>query len=105
MIPLSDNNPTTHPPIVTVAIIILNFAALLWLINLPPAQRERVVIEHGFIPRRIAQLADRKPVNITIEHQRIAGRQLLPPKKIEYKLDAIPSQIYASLLSAMFLHG
>src|SRR5436305_4213942 len=96
MLPLSDNNPTTHPPIITVAIIIINFAALLWLINLPAPRQEQVVVEHGFVPRRITQLTDHKPIVVTVDHKEVRRGQLQLVEN-KYQLDPVPSQIYASL--------
>lgn len=108
MIPLHDDNPTVHTPYVTLGIVVLNFVAFVWLIALPPEKQELVIVTRGFIPKRMAQLADpRVPVLVDLEPRRellVFGRRIAIDQP-RVQLPPNPTQIYASAVTAMFLHG
>jgi len=50
MIPLRDDNPVQHRPVVTIGIILLNVAVFLWQLSLPPDQGQYAVYQLGFMP-------------------------------------------------------
>ena len=79
MIPLKDDNPTRSLPVVTVALILLNVAAFLWQILLPPAAREAAVLQLAVVPARFT-----------------TGVALRPDLLLTNAV---------SLVTAMFLHG
>lgn len=80
MIPLHDNNPTHHKPLVTVTLIGLCVAAYLWELSLPPQQQAQMVQALGVVP---AYLFDGK----------------LQPVS-QYQIPA-----WMTVFSSMFLHG
>ena len=61
--PFHDDNPTERTPVVTYGIVAINVLAFLWL-SYACRRREQqsVVLHRGFIPARIAQLENGKPV-------------------------------------------
>ena len=54
MIPLRDIVPSRTRPYVTVTIIVLNAAAFLFEISLPPAARQQLIQSYGLIPATFA---------------------------------------------------
>jgi len=112
LFPLHDHNPTTRTPIVTYAIVAVNVVAFLWLIRLPALEKEKIYYEQGFVPARIAQLVDHKPIQVELEHQPVevqpageAGQAAEAPEAKLFPLNAVPGQIFLSLLTCMFMHG
>lgn len=103
--PLHDDNPTRRVAVVTYAIIVVNVLVFLWLVHLPAAQRIDVVLRHGFMPARVAQLSEPVPLvipqKVPVRHPVLGvgflNRQVtLPPDR---------GEILSSLLSCMFMHG
>jgi membrane associated rhomboid family serine protease len=78
MIPLKDDNPTRHFPVVTLALIVVNAIVFAYQLLLPEAQGRRLVESFGAIPADILGLEPRG-----------AGLPSAP----------------VTLLSSMFLHG
>jgi rhomboid family protein len=107
MLPLKDNNPTSTTPFVTYGLVIVNAVVMLWLSTFPPVAQQQFLIERGFIPARIAQLANPKLVvevpiesDVVVQNGRIVRR---PIKTVALKAATMP--ILASLLTSMFIHG
>ncbi len=84
LLPLKDINPTTRPPVVTVALVAANVMVFLWQLS---HGLERSFFTHGFIPARLLGDPD-LVVNLPA-----LGR--IP----------IQSDPLGSLLMAMFMHG
>lgn len=80
MIPLKDDNPTTTPPIVTVALIILCAAVFLWQFSMGPAAGQAVVYALGVTPAVLS------------------GAAALPDELVW-----VPAPL--TLITSMFLHG
>jgi membrane associated rhomboid family serine protease len=80
LFPFRDDNPTRLPPIVTVALIILNSLVFLYQISLPDPVATRFVYSFGMIPVVLF------------------GGDTLPPE-----LAVVPP--WATMLTSMFLHG
>jgi membrane associated rhomboid family serine protease len=80
MIPLSDDNPTDRPPIITVSAIAACVAVFLYQVSLPERPSEAFVFQYGAIPAVVT------------------GQASLPPE-----LAGFP--VYTTLLTSMFLHG
>lgn len=80
MIPLSDDNPTERPPIVTVSAIVACVVVFLYQASLPEHPGELLVYQYGAIPAVVT------------------GQTGLPPE-----LTALPG--YLTLFTSMFLHG
>ena len=104
--PFRDDNPTTRPAVVTYAIVAMNVFALLWLSRQPEMKQFVAVHRYGFIPARVAQLADGKPLRIPVEElvQNRFGMEFAR-RRGEVALEANPGQIVLSWFTSMFLHG
>lgn len=106
LVPFGDNIPSRRLPVVTCALIGVNLLALVWVSQLSPLDQQLVAIERGFIPARLGQLVHRRPLAVDVE---LLGRhphlRLPVVVKREYRLGPNPRAIYASLVTALFLHG
>jgi membrane associated rhomboid family serine protease len=80
MIPLRDDNPSTHPPLVTIAFIGACVLVFLWQFSLGPVRGEQVIYALGAIPAVLL------------------GQRELPPELV-----LIPSAM--TTLTSMFMHG
>jgi membrane associated rhomboid family serine protease len=110
MIPLYDHNPTHRTPYVTILLIAINTAVMVWLTTLSPIEQQVAAVEHGFIPARIAQLGNPRNLEVPI-HEVVAVRDGLgrqqPALRVVDKINLPPSrmQIFGSVLTTMFMHG
>jgi membrane associated rhomboid family serine protease len=107
LLPLYDDNPTVRTPYVTYGLIAINLAIMLWLSQLSSLEEQTEVIQHGFVPQRMAQLSNPNlVVKIPIESE-VPGRDFrFVQRQVDVvPLDPVPLQIFASLLTSMFLHG
>jgi len=104
-LPFHDDNPTRRPAVLTYVIIAINVLALVWYNRLPPPKHDLVTLQRGFIPCRIRQLYDPRPIiipqRVLVNHgfwgPQVLNRQvILPPDRRE---------ILVSLVTCMFLHG
>jgi membrane associated rhomboid family serine protease len=110
LIPFHDENPTTRWPIVTVAIIVINVLSLLYQDQLPARTGEgpHAIVKHvhqyGFVPIRLKQLTNKRPIRVDMYAAQV-GRQvpLGPQRFIEFQPDA--TSILASAVTSMFLHA
>ena len=104
--PFSDDVPSQRPPVVTIAIIALNTLALLFVGQMSSPDRQRFVVEHGFIPARLGQLQSKQPLDVELEHLAIHPH-LEVPVQIRERLELKPSPqaIVLSLVTSLFLHG
>ena len=104
--PFHDDNPTTRPPVVTVALVAVNVLCFLWILALPEARRQALYLEHGFIPARIQQLTNPQPLvikqQVLVQHP-FFGR--IAQERAVAQLPADRGQIVTSLFTSMFLHG
>ena len=103
--PLHDDNKTRRWPWVTYGIIAVNALVFLWLVRLPGAKQEWVVFHRGFIPERISQLADPRP--LVVPQQSIIRHPVFGRAVIQRNIPLAPdrNEILLSLLTCMFLHG
>jgi membrane associated rhomboid family serine protease len=110
MFPLYDDNPSLRTPFVTLGLVAINVAVMVWLSLMPPLERQVAIVHHAFVPERIDQLTNPNlVVKVPIEIDAPAGgvRVGLPQQpavRVE-ELPADPLQILASIISTMFLHG
>jgi hypothetical protein len=80
MLPLNDDNPTEHTPVVTITFIVACCLVFLYQSSLPPAPGEAFVYQYGAIPSVVF------------------GHAMLPPE-----VATVPA--FATMLTSMFLHG
>ena len=80
MLPLNDDNPTEHTPVVTITFIVACCLVFLYQSSLPPAPGEAFVYQYGAIPSVVF------------------GQAVLPPE-----VAMVPA--FATMLTSMFLHG
>lgn len=106
MFPFSDNVPLRSMPWVTYGIVALNVLSLLWLSRQDSVQQQAAVYRFGFLPARIQQLSDKRPIVVEIEQpaQFRQGNQQVVVKR-PLRLEANPREIITSVLTCMFLHG
>jgi len=104
--PFLDENPTRRPAIVNWTLIGINVLALVWMVQLDTASEQALVFYRGFIPVRISQLANPRPLRINAPQ---VARHPQLPIEVEvdqtYQLPPVPAQIVASMFTSMFLHG
>lgn len=106
MFPLHDDNPTTRTALVTYALIAINAIVFLYMVMLPPLDRQVFVFDHGFIPARISQLSDPRPLEIAVQVELQDNRTgRVVERAARYELPPAPLGIFASVVTAMFLHG
>jgi hypothetical protein len=104
--PFGDDVPARRAPVVTCAIIALNFVALLWVDLLPSLDHELVLIERGFIPARLAQAIHGRPLVVEVQDLAQEPHLRLPVVlKRQLELPADRRAIVSSLVTALFLHG
>jgi len=92
LLPFHDDNPTRRTPWATYTIIALNVLVFLWVLQLPARQQQLLYFRYGFVPARLAQLDNPKP--IPIANQPGAALAPLPPRAT-----------LTTLVTCMFLHG
>jgi membrane associated rhomboid family serine protease len=91
MFPYKDDNPTLHPPVVTVALILANAAAWVLLQGMGTEQYvAESVCQLGLVPGRLAG---------SIE----PGTYVMLSREVGCRLGAAPA--WTTLFSSMFLHG
>ena len=109
MIPLQDDNPVARAPLVTYLLIGINVVVFLWTLTLPPTELQLVQYKRGFVPARIKQIFDPRPIEVTVKQQVLLRRDAFAvrPQVIEHSIRLAPriDEILLSLLTCMFLHG
>ncbi|MCG8433634.1 MAG: cupredoxin domain-containing protein, partial [Gammaproteobacteria bacterium] len=104
LFPLYDKNPHHRIPWLTLLIIAANVGTMFWLSQLDARKAERVVVEYGFVPKRLTKIDNPQPVVVEIE--RAPGhfrKNPVPQDKLVLQLPPEPKAIYRSLLTMMFL--
>src|SRR5205085_2177919 len=104
--PFRDNIPLRRAPLLTYALIFVNAVMFLSFGWRTPEQQQVFILEHGFIPARISQLATHKPLVVPFEYVDRPPR-LPEPAKVHatYRFDPAPVQIIATIFTCLFLHG
>lgn len=104
--PFGDDVPARRRPVVTGTLIAINVLALLAIEFKPAGARQWFVIEHGFVPARLAQLIGGRPLVVDVEVLARQPHLALPVvvhKRVELPADR--RQIVTTLLTSLFLHG
>lgn len=105
LFPLYDKNPHYRTPWLTLLIIAANVGIMVWLGQQDMRKAERVVINYGFVPKRLTQIDNPQPVLVEIQHAAGKAERADPQDKLVVQLPPDPVAVYGSLLSMMFLHG
>jgi membrane associated rhomboid family serine protease len=108
--PYHDDNPTTRAPLVTVALIGINVATFLYVLQLEPLAQRIIHAERGFVPARMKQLRDPDfQVQVKLAEQIVpfrAGPHIAEQRIVQvHRLPPDRNQILSTLVTAMFLHG
>ncbi len=104
--PFSDDIPSQRLPVVTIAIIAINTLALLFVEQLSSLDRQRFVLEHGFIPARVAQLENKQPIEVDIDQLALHPHLEEPaPIREHHLLQPSLLAVCLSLVTSLFLHG
>lgn len=104
--PFNDDNPIDRTPLATYALIAINVLGFLWVQQLPTADQQIIAYRHGFVPARIDALVHPRQINFVVKRE-VPHRVLRLPvlKRESHSLKPIPRQVFASLVTCMFLHG
>jgi membrane associated rhomboid family serine protease len=107
MFPFADNNPTHRTPVVTYALILANVLAFLWFWRLDERQQMEVTLRYGFMPARIEQLSNGKPlqIEITPAERRQIGLFIVERPGLQADIPPDRTEIIRSIFTCMFLHG
>lgn len=104
--PFRDNVPSQRTPWVCYALIGLNAAVFLATRGVPAERQQLVALRFGFIPARMQQLVNPRPIVVPIE--RMAQHPHLPlPVRVQQPVVLPPDRadIVSTLFTCMFLHG
>jgi membrane associated rhomboid family serine protease len=104
-IPLHDDNPVRRTPVVTYLLVAINVLVFIWSARLTELGQQLLVYRHGFVPLRIAQLSERRPIVVPVEEVVRVGFFGTFAVQRPLQLDPNPREIWASLFTCMFLHG
>ena len=104
-IPLYDDTPVRRTPIVTYALVAINVLVFIWSGRLTDLQEQLLVYRRGFIPLRMRKLSDRRPITVPVEELVPIGIFGTWAMQRPLQLEPDPREIYASLITCMFLHG
>lgn len=103
--PIHDDNPTRRTPVITFTIIGLNVLVHLWSAHLTPVEQQVLAYRYGFVPARILQLSQGKPLLVPLHEVKVhwLWGPYVPERTIQ--LDPDSRQVGMSLITCMFLHG
>ena len=105
LIPFYDNNPISRTPFITYGIVAVNVVVFLWSLGMSRPDRQMLFYRAGFVPARIAQLVDRKPIEVNIAQEAPHPARPDPVRVRRLQFEPVPRQIFLSLVTCMFLHG
>ncbi|MCB9831376.1 MAG: rhomboid family intramembrane serine protease [Planctomycetes bacterium] len=109
MIPLRDDNPTRHAPVVTIGLIAINVLVFLWQIAGGPVENLRRSFRFAAVPWNVTEGARDPAVRVVIDGptgiqvDQFEQSRLLRPADHRVVRQPIPS--WLTLLTSMFLHG
>ncbi len=104
-LPFHDDNPTIRTPVVMYAIVAINVLAFLMMLGLGPVDQQLLVYQRGFVPARIGQLIEPKPLIVKLQGLAVNEFGQLVPVEQAHPLPPAPPQIFLSMFTCMFLHG
>lgn len=106
-LPFHDENPTRCVPLVTYALIAVNVLVFVWATYLlSPRMQEQLLLQRGFIPKRVSQLWNPVPVVVprdTVVRHPLFGRNFVLHRQIVLPADR--PEIVLSMFTSMFMHG
>jgi membrane associated rhomboid family serine protease len=105
MFPLYDLNPHRRFPWMTLLLIATNVAVMVWMAGLDLEQTIDVAYHNGFIPKRVTDLANGRPLIVNIPQVDHRGDEIPGAPKRPLQLPANAPAVYATLFTCMFLHG
>jgi membrane associated rhomboid family serine protease len=105
MIPFRDDVHAERTPFVMYGLICLNVAVLFAMSQMPERHQDEFVMHHGFIPARIAQLENGKPLPVVIKEEREVPNRRPQIIVHQFDLPADRGEIFSSILFCMFMHG
>ena len=105
--PFHDENPIERTPFVTVAIIVINVAVLIYTMSLGAPNRDdrklrQFIYTNGFIPARIEQITDHKPMDFDMYRN---DPRPIPAAARKIRLQPNTGEIIQSAFTAMFIHA
>ena len=104
LFPLYVLNPRLRFPIVTLLIIIANFATMGWLNTLRERDQSVIAAEYGFVPARLTLLGSGKVVNVPVPTVNFFWGMRVP-QLVTVPTSTDARDVYRSFFSMMFLHS
>lgn len=105
MFPFHCDNPTYRTAFITWALVGINVAVFIWLLQMAPLNREFAICVRGFVPARVIQSLKGQPV--VIPKQVLINHPVLGPRQgvVGLQLPADRESILLSVFTSMFMHG
>lgn len=105
LLPLYDHNPHHRFPWITLLLIGANVWVMWQVSELSDQQQVELVLERGFIPRRLSMIDDPQPLLIRQPLMLPNGQPDPARAPVEVRLDTNSSAVYATMFTTLFLHG
>ena len=107
VIPFHDENPVQRTPFVTIGIIVVNLLALFYVQGLGDHEGREFTARNGFVPLRLKQLKNPKPVRVQLyaDVERANGIQPPEGKPAFLDLQPAPREVYLTMITSLFLHA
>ncbi len=103
LFPLFDHNPHRRFPWVTLLLIVANVWIMWQASQLSERDYTEVIVRRGFIPLRLTQIDNPRPLLIRQALTPVDGQLQQPPVEVRLVNDSLA--VYGTLLSTQFLHG
>ncbi len=121
LFPYHDENPTERTPWLTILLIALNVWVHIQLVRLPEDVRELRYYEYGFVPLRLVQVFEGKPVAVdarfvpdllkeeskqpTVRRTGRSWWERRSTREVVILEPDPPLKVFRSMITSMFLHG
>ena len=106
-LPFHDENPTRRAPLVTYVLIAANVLVFVWsTYKVAPQKQEQLLLQRGFIPKRISQFWN--PVPVVVPRDNVVRHPFFGRNFVLHRQIVIPPdrpQIVLSMFTSMFMHG
>jgi len=109
MIPIRDDNPTFHPCVVTVGLIVVNVLVFLAEISQGDAGMQRMIWKYGFVPAELVQSREelRREMVVNAPYEQVVnpfGRVFTRPQRLPFR-EVVELPAWINIFTSMFLHG
>jgi membrane associated rhomboid family serine protease len=104
--PIRDDVIARSQPVATYTLLALNTAMMIFVSLASPERQQVVALRYGFIPARLSQLTNPRPLAVDFDVE-VHNAQFPQGAVVRHRVELQPerTQILATLITAMFLHG